>query len=201
MTTPSRLSFESLELARHPRHRLLETLGRLRLEIFRDYPYLYEGTLEYEMEYLETYLRPRARIFLALDGMEVVGATTCIPMEDEEDAFKSPMIAAGLDPARILYLGESVLKREYRGQGAGVEFFNLRESYARTIPGVRQAMFCAVVRPDDHPMRPAGHQPLEPFWGKRGYRRVPGLTTEYAWRDVGAEGETSHRMAYWAKEL
>jgi hypothetical protein len=192
------LRFESLK---NGSDSLLATLGKMRLEVFRDYPYLYEGTLEYETEYLKTYLKPRARIFLAYDGGDVVGATTCIPMEDEEDAFKSPMIAAGLEPTKILYLGESVLRAKYRGQGAGVEFFNLRESYARTLPGVRHTMFCAVVRPDDHPRRPAGYKPLDEFWKHRGYRPISDLTTRYSWKDVGETTESEHLMAYWMKDL
>ena len=34
---------------------LFEELAALRIEVFRDFPYLYEGSLEYEKEYLNTY--------------------------------------------------------------------------------------------------------------------------------------------------
>lgn len=30
------------------------------------------------------------------------------------------------------------------------------------------ACFAAVIRPEDHPARRAGYQPLDPFWCKRG---------------------------------
>ena len=34
----------------------LDALGALRIRVFREYPYLYDGTLEYEREYLRTYV-------------------------------------------------------------------------------------------------------------------------------------------------
>ena len=33
-----------------------EDLTQLRMTVFKEFPYLYEGSLEYELEYLETYL-------------------------------------------------------------------------------------------------------------------------------------------------
>lgn len=32
-------------------------LARLRITVFRDYPYLYDGSMGYEKEYLQTYMR------------------------------------------------------------------------------------------------------------------------------------------------
>ena len=40
----------------------LDGLGRLRIAVFRDYPYLYDGTLEYEREYLQSYLKSPAQL-------------------------------------------------------------------------------------------------------------------------------------------
>ncbi len=44
------------------------------IEVFRAFPYLYEGSAEYERKYLSTYARSPGSIFvLAFDGDEVVG--------------------------------------------------------------------------------------------------------------------------------
>ena len=37
---------------------VLPDLARLRIIVFRDWPYLYDGTLEYEQEYLAVRNRP-----------------------------------------------------------------------------------------------------------------------------------------------
>ena len=50
-------------------------LARLRQAVFRAFPYLYEGSAEYEERYLRTYLgSPGAVVVLARDGERVVGA-------------------------------------------------------------------------------------------------------------------------------
>jgi predicted amidohydrolase len=66
---------------------------------------------------------------------------------------QAPFVAAGEDIGRICYFGESVLARKYRGQGIGVRFFEGREAHARAT-GFAVAAFCAVARPEEHPMRP-----------------------------------------------
>ena len=83
--------------------------------------------------------------------------------------------ASGFDVASIFYCGESVLEPAYRGHGIGHRFFDLREAHARALGGFRSITFCAVVRPPDHPQRPAEYRPLDAFWRKRGYAPVDGL--------------------------
>ena len=193
------IRIENLDIQNHPEQ--LEEVSALRVEIFRAYPYLYEGDVQKESEYLATYLKPRARIFLAYDDQKLIGATTCVPMADEEDSFKAPIIHAGFEPEKILYFGESVLKSEYRGRGIGVKFFDYREQYARSLPGISQTMFCAIVRAMDHPKRPVDFRSLESFWANRGYARLPGLTLNYDWREVGELAESPHLLEYWLKDL
>ena len=171
------------------------------MSVFRDFPYLYEGSLDYERRYLETYARSSGSLFvLARDGERVVGAATGIPMADETEAFKQPFITEGWRPEDIFYFGESVLLPDFRGQGIGVGFFDHREAHARS-QGFRYAVFCAVVRPEDHPQRPEDYQPLDRFWHNRGYRSLPALTTEYAWTDVGDKHQSRKTMQFWYREL
>lgn len=179
-----------------------EDLARLRIEVFRRFPYLYDGDMAYERKYIDTYARSPGSLFvLAFDGDWVVGAATGIPMADETQEFKQPFLEQGYQPERIFYFGESVLLPQYRGQGIGVAFFDHRERHARDQGGFTHTCFCAVERPADHPMRPAGYQPLDDFWRKRGYARVPALHTEYRWRDIGDSSQTAKPMMFWLKSL
>lgn len=180
----------------------IDDLARLRIAVFRAFPYLYEGSLDYEKTYVATYARSPGSVFvLALDEGKVVGAATGLPMADETDEFKRPFLANGYDPARIFYFGESVLMPAYRGQGIGVRFFEEREAHARRLGGLDLCAFCAVERPADHPARPADYQPLNAFWGKRGFIHHPELKTDYVWRDVGEVQETAKPMSFWLKEI
>lgn len=180
----------------------VDDLAHLRIEVFRSFPYLYDGTMDYERKYIDTYSNsPHSVFVLARDGDRVVGVATGIPMADETKEFKQPFVDKGYDPETIFYFGESVLLPEYRGQGIGVAFFEYRERYARELGGFTHCCFCAVERPSDHPLRPADYQPLDEFWKNRGYRKEPALNTKYRWKDVGDSRETAKPMTFWLKSL
>lgn len=182
--------------------RYIPDLARLRIQVFRDWPYLYEGDEPYERTYLETYIRsPRSVVVLALDGGRAVGASTALPLADEAAYVTQPFAARGLDTARYFYFGESVLDHAYRGQGIGVRFFEEREAHARSFGTFETACFCAVQRPDDHPMKPRSYVPLDAFWNRRGYVKDPGFITHFPWRDIGESEETEKTMAFWFKRL
>jgi GNAT superfamily N-acetyltransferase len=181
---------------------VLPALARLRIAVFRDWPYLYDGTIEYEERYLSKFASSDGSVVVvARDGDAIVGAATASPMVGHADEFAEPFAARGWEVARIFYLGESVLLPAYRGQGIGVAFFDHREAQARRLGGFERATFCAVVRPADHPLKPAGYVPLHAFWKKRGYRPLDGIVGQFAWRDVGEPEETEKPMQFWMKDL
>lgn len=181
---------------------VFEPLAKLRIAVFHDYPYRYEGSLDYELDYLSTYSdSPRSLLFAAFDGKEMIGATTCIPLADETSEVQVPFLAAGMDINGIFYFGESILLPKYRGHGLGHRFFDVREAHARTFGKFKYTCFCGVVRPDDHPARPADYRPLNDFWKKRGYQPVPGLLSEFEWLDIGEAAPTKKKMQYWMKEI
>lgn len=174
-------------------------LGRLRIAVFREYPYLYDGGWEAEMKYLRTYaMAAGSYVCLVWDGGELVGASTCVPMAEAGEAFRKPFATAGMDVARICYFGESVLLPAYRGYGVGREFFRRREAEAARL-GLPVTTFCAVDRPADHPARPENHRPLDAFWGSLGYVRQHGLRAVFPWKETGADDESDHTLTFWTK--
>jgi GNAT superfamily N-acetyltransferase len=177
----------------------LEGLGRLRINVFRAYPYLYDGALSYEREYLKSYLNsPQSMVALVLDRNDVVGATTCIPLRDESAEFQVAFVKAGYDIDSICYFGESILLPEYRGRGLGNEFFLRRETHAQRL-GVKITTFCSIDRPDDHPLRPADYRPLDGLWTKQGYVKDPELKTNFVWKEIGEAAESPKTLTFWLK--
>jgi GNAT superfamily N-acetyltransferase len=177
-------------------------LARLRTAVFRDYPYLYEGSAAYESDYLMAYARsPRSVFVLALDGDDVVGASTGIPLLDDQDAFQAPFRAKGYPLEQVFYFGESVLLPAYRGQGIGHRFFDEREAHARRMGDFALTAFCAVERAADDPRRPPDHRPNDAFWIKRGYRRQDDLFCELSWRELGQQASHPHRLRFWLRPL
>lgn len=179
----------------------LSELAGLRISVFRDFPYLYDGSLDYEMDYLATYTRcAHSLCVLALEGNRVVGASTGLPLAEEVAEFTAPFAAAGLDTSRIFYCAESVLLPDYRGRGLYRAFFDGRERHAQAL-GFDTAAFCAVVRPDHHPLKPDDYRPLTEIWARFGYHPEPGLLTRFRWKDRDQPEETAKPMQFYLKSL
>lgn len=179
----------------------LPDVARLRITVFRDWPYLYDGDVGYEENYLRAY-RDSARAVLvgAFDGARLIGAATGAPLADHAREFQAVAQALPVGIDQVFYCAESVLLTGYRGQGIGHAFFDARETHARAH-GFTHALFCGVVRPEEHPLRPADYRPLDPFWRKRGYAPLAGAMALFGWKDVDQDRETDKPLQVWFRAL
>lgn len=121
-------------------------------------------------------------------------------MEDAAAPFQKPFLERGDCLEDIFYFGESVLQPAYRGLGIGKQFLLQREAYARSLQR-RCAVFCAVIRPLDHPLRPDDYRPLDAFWQTYGYQQLPGMTCQLNWATVPEGHEHLHTLQFWCKAL
>lgn len=178
----------------------IPNLAELRIKVFKEFPYLYIGSVVYEEKYLKRYTKSdETVIILAKSGNNIVGASTGMPMKDEDKMVYKPFLDSGLSPAEYFYFGESVLLKEYRGMGIGVRFFEEREAHARIL-GYNFTTFCAVDRAFDHPRRPAEYQPLDKFWENRGYVKFPNLKATFNWKDLDDSIESPKSLTFWIKD-
>lgn len=177
-----------------------QQIARLRIEVFREYPYLYEGDLEYETKYLGRYFASERSVFvLAFDQDVLVGVATALPLEDESSEMREPFIRAGYDLNEIFYFGESLLKKDYRGKGLGHRFFDGREQAALAHPHIKKTVFCAVQRPYSHKRRPEHYRPLDEFWSRRGYQKRPELVAQLMWKDLDEHAESLKPLVFWMR--
>jgi GNAT superfamily N-acetyltransferase len=181
---------------------VIADLAQLRMIVFREFPYLYEGSLEYELKYLQTYLEcEKSLIVVARDGDRIVGASSALPLVSETSEVQQPFLEHEFDPKSVLYLAESVLLPEYRGHGLGHQFFEARENHAKRLGGFSWAAFCAVQRPLDHPLRPSNHRDLDGFWQARGYEKRVDLSTFFSWQEIGEDTQSQKPMTFWLKNI
>lgn len=179
----------------------LTDVASLRIRVFRDYPYLYDGDEAYERQYLGAYRdAPGAIVVGAFDGSDLVGASTGTPLAHHDPAFGAPLTKAGFDVNEVFYCAESVLLAPFRGQGTGHQFFDIREAYAREL-NLKYSAFCRVVRSDDDPRRPESFFPLDSFWKKRGYTPLPGAIAQFDWKEVGQDSDVTHDLQFWTRQL
>ncbi len=181
---------------------VFDDLAQLRIAVFKAFPYLYEGSIDYEKEYLKVYSESKNTfLFAVYDGNKMVGATTCIPLIDETPEVQEPFINAGIELESVFYFGESILLSDYRGLGLGHRFFDEREAHARSFSTCKITSFCSVVREENHPLRPSDYQTLDKFWIKRGYNKETSLKSTFEWLDIGEQHSTQKEMIYWTKQL
>lgn len=181
---------------------IITDLASLRIAVFREFPYLYNGSLEYEFEYLQTYINaPKSFLFAVYKNDKMVGATTCIPLLNETAEVQEPFLKANLDLDKIFYFGESILLPEFRGLGLGNRFFDEREEHSKSFGSFTTTCFCAVKRDENHPLKPANYQPLDQFWLKRGYKKSENLESEFHWQDIDEAKESPKTMIYWTKNI
>jgi len=181
--------------------KVLPQLAELRVTVFADYPYLYDGSVDYEARYLETFLSSEHAVIVgAFDDDVLVGAATGSPLNDHHDDFAAAFDETGFDLENLFYCAESVLLPAYRGRGIGHRFFDERERHAKGL-GFSHSCFCAVVRPDDHPSRPQGYETLERFWKKRGYEKLNGALATFSWKEHGESEESAKPMQFWIRGL
>lgn len=179
----------------------LDAVAALRIAVFCDWPYLYDGDRAYEREYLDAYAASPDSVFvLAFAGDEIVGASTGLPLADDSAEFRAPFEQRGLDVGRLFYFGESVLLPAWRGRGLGHAFFDHREAHARALGRFDTTAFCAVDRDPDDPRRPPAHRGNEAFWTGRGYARQPGMTMRLRWNEID-RGEVEHALTFWLRSL
>lgn len=182
--------------------RLLEPLADLRIEVFRDWPYLYDGDRDYEAWYLSRFAAADGAVLVAaFDGDELVGASTGLPLATEHADFTAPLAAAGYAIDRLYYGAETILRRRYRGQGLYRRFFERREAHAIALGRFEALVFCGVVRPAYHPAKPADATALDPVWRRFGYARLDGVVAAFPWKDIGDDRETAKPMQFWIKRF
>ncbi len=183
---------------------VLDELARLRIHVFREWPYLYDGDWDNERDYLRAFsAAPSSVLVLARDASagsarsQVVGVSTAMALADESDAIRKPFADAGYDVSQWFYLAESVLMQKYRGQGLGHAFFDEREAAGKRA-GFQNFTFCAVQRAESDPRRPEATRSLTPFWRQRGYAPLE-VTCSLRWKEVGNAAPTSQTLRFWAK--
>lgn len=179
----------------------LGEIARLRIAVFREFPYLYDGSLGYEMNYLEGYVSSeKSLIVLATHGTDIVGVSTGIPLAVADELFRKPVESAGFDPGDIFYFGESVLLPDFRGQGLGHRFFDEREMHAAKL-GFRSTGFFSVIRADNHPLKPPQFCPHDAFWQKRGYTRHNEIISRFLWKQIGDSRESVNELVFWQRKF
>jgi GNAT superfamily N-acetyltransferase len=179
----------------------LEALASLRINIFREYPYLYDGRREDELNYLRHYMEvPDAFVISVDDAGSMVGAATGIPLCHENQDLIDPLAGTSYPIAETFYVGELLFYPAYRNRGLGMGLISMVEKQVRSLGNFRYLTCATVVRPEDHQLRPKEYVPIDRFLDRIGFRTLPGVTTRFSWKEIDGISY-DHPMQFWLKEL
>ncbi len=173
----------------------LDPIAKLRIDVFREYPYLYEGTLDAEKDYLAMYARSANSLFILVkDEDKVVGAVTGLPLEELIPEYWDVFRKQQIPTKTIFYLGELVLLKDYRGKGIGERLYAQFETLVKEKGSYQSLTLREILREEQNTS-------LDPFWEKLGFVKHPEWISNDSWTEVGDEQETRHSMIFWSKSL
>lgn len=180
----------------------LHSIAKLRMDVFREYPFLEEPDLTLETVRLKRYLTSKESIgVLVFDNTTLVGVSLGIPLVLERDEIQRPFLDRFHDVSTYFYFGESVLLKQYRNRGISHHFFDVREAHVKHLIKYKHICFFDPMRPEVDPHKPADYLPLHDFWRKRGYVHCPDLHCNLIWKELGETKPSEKPLTFWIKDL
>ena len=183
-------------------HMYIEDIARLRISIFREYPYLYDGDQGYEADYLKKFIHTEDSIMvLAFSDENIVGALTGLPLRCEEPNVREPWIQSNIQVDHLYYFSEGLLRREFRNRGIGRRMFQLAENWVENTHRYKAFTLATVIRSEDHPRKPENFSSTDRFWEKLGYRKTKDIVCTIPWKEVGEVQESPKPLLFWSKNV
>lgn len=178
----------------------IDTLAELRLLIFREYPYLYEGNIQEERNYLKMYYQSKnSFVILALDKGKPVGTATGVPFDKTPKEFRETFAKNGIPIEGIFYSGELILLKEYRNKGLGSRLY---EELEKLVSGKYEKIaICEVIKAKKDPKQPKDYVPSDRFWSKKGFIRHPQLAMYTSWKEIGGRKKIRHTLVFSLKSI
>lgn len=172
----------------------IQDITDLSLTIYREYPYLYEGTEEEYMPFIEYYSYSQNGIACILfDNDKPIGVAIGMPMNEMREKYKQPLLNyyTETDFDSLFYLGEFLLLKEYRGQGFSKQMYLELEQQVRKTGFSSKIFFCEI----------DNYRSLDKFWSKLGFKLCGNLSFTVYWRNVSELEDSPHNMIYLMKSL
>lgn len=179
----------------------INTIAALRILIFKEYPYLYDGDIQTEMDYLKSYSKSKNSVLIIVkDKQKVIGAVIGIPLA-EADEIILPPFAQNQSIHSIFYLGEILLLKEYRGKGIGYQMYRMFEDLVRQKKQYHKIAIAEVIRDQHDPRKPKNYISVHKLLERLGYVKHPEMVILASYKEVDSTGKIPHSLVYSFKDL
>lgn len=177
-------------------------LARLRLTVFCEYPYLYEGDPILEKTYLSRFASSRDAFFvIAKVDNQVVGALSGLPLDATQKEIRDALHQPGIEIGEYYALSEIVLLKEHRNKKIGSMLYEQFEDQLLKMKRYKKVVLWQIVRAQDDVRRPKDYFSLDNFWRKRGFVKHPEWICYIDWKEILEEKASAHRFEFWVKEI
>ena len=184
----------------------IEAVSRLRIQIFKEYPYLYEGELDYERRYMQGYTSDdKAMIAIArVDGI-LAGVSTGIPLVSDSEIVsdaKKVFSQENIDIGDFYYYGEVIVLPEFRGQGITTKLYSSQNDLIKTW-GFKHVCILTVLIYEHHPLKPLTYRSPDGMWQHLGFFRNK-LSVDYHWPTIQPDSsvkDVSNTLEFWTMPL
>lgn len=184
--------------------KIIHTLGLWRIKYFREFPYLYEGNIDYEQAYLNNYIKGKDSVILCIEvEKEPIAIASGTSLMSEMDiTTRSMQELSNLIPVEsTAYLGEIIISEAYRGKGLSKTIISQLENHFKNL-NYTHTCFLTVVR-NNHPLEPKNYIKPSVFWIANGYTKTF-VSSSFHWPCIQENGkiiECENEMIYWVKSL
>lgn len=178
--------------------------AHLRLVYFREYPYLYDGTLDAELAYCKEVMSYKdAAIAVAYCDEQPIGLLSGSSLVNFEDHFGNAegFKTAHLDATTFYYFGEGIVLPDHRNKGLGTQLSKQLESWVIT-QGYTNGCFVSESH-ETHPLKPHNYKEHDSLWHALGYEKTD-ISVTFSWNTIQPDGSSrnqDHSMPYWIKLL
>jgi GNAT superfamily N-acetyltransferase len=180
----------------------INDIAVLRITVFREYPYLYDGDMPTEVDYLSGYSSSKNSVLIFVkDGEKTVGAVSGKPLADMEELLLVPFAQHHLSVQDIFYLGEIMLLKEYRGKGIGYQLYRKFEDVVKQKKQYQKMAIAEIGRQDQDPRKPKNYIPGRVFWQRLGYIEYPEMIIQVLYKETDNAENIPHSLIYSLKDL
>lgn len=176
-----------------------QQIASMRINMFKGYPYFYEGSFDCEKEYLESYFNStHSKVLLVLKDEQIVGFSTSIPLKEME-VVRSAFSKKQIDTSQYLYIGETLIEEPFRTPELLRKISEFHEAQAKNTGYSR--LVCMVVKRDhSHPLRPANYRALEPVQDL-GYKLLEEIEVKQKWERTDTHQREENCLDIWTKPI
>lgn len=184
----------------------VDFLSQLRIDTFKEYPYLYEGNLEIESKHIRDFISDeKSMVVVAKVSNEIAGICTGTPLSNNSEIISKLKKASqkkALELDGYYYCAELIVLPKFRGIGLTRKLLEIQDKKIAEW-GFKSTCLLTIVRDTHHPLKPIEYKPTDEIWEKMGFHKTD-LMISQDWPTIQADRSVKNAeniLQFWEKDI